>query len=47
MAFALNRIGQIALSVADVDRAEAFYRDVLGLRHLYRYGASASTGRHI
>jgi methylmalonyl-CoA/ethylmalonyl-CoA epimerase len=35
---ALNRIGQIALGVADVDRAEAFYRDVLGLRHLYRYG---------
>ena len=34
----LNRIGQIALGVADVDRAEAFYRDVLGLRHLYRYG---------
>ena len=36
--FALNRIGQIALGVADVDLAEAFYRDVLGLRHLYRYG---------
>jgi methylmalonyl-CoA/ethylmalonyl-CoA epimerase len=35
--FALNRIGQIALGVRDVDRAEAFYRDVLGLRHLYRY----------
>jgi methylmalonyl-CoA/ethylmalonyl-CoA epimerase len=38
VAFALNRIGQIALAVRDVDRAEAFYRDVLGLRHLYRYG---------
>jgi methylmalonyl-CoA/ethylmalonyl-CoA epimerase len=36
--FALNRIGQIALAVRDVDCAEAFYRDVLGLRHLYRYG---------
>jgi methylmalonyl-CoA/ethylmalonyl-CoA epimerase len=34
----LNRIGQIAFAVADVDRAEAFYRDVMGLRHLYRYG---------
>ncbi|HXO00925.1 MAG TPA: VOC family protein [Stellaceae bacterium] len=34
----LNRIGQIAFSVSDVDRAEVFYRDVLGLRHLYRYG---------
>ena len=38
MAFALNRLGQVGFSVADVDRAEAFYRDVLGLRHLYRYG---------
>jgi methylmalonyl-CoA/ethylmalonyl-CoA epimerase len=34
----LNRIGQIAFAVADVDRAETFYRDVLGLRHLYRFG---------
>jgi methylmalonyl-CoA/ethylmalonyl-CoA epimerase len=34
----LNRIGQIALAVSDVDRAEHFYRDALGLRHLYRYG---------
>jgi methylmalonyl-CoA/ethylmalonyl-CoA epimerase len=31
-------IGQIGLAVADVDRAEAFYRDVLGLRRLYRFG---------
>src|SRR5215471_19320236 len=38
MAFGLNRIGQIALAVQDVDRAEAFYRDVLGLRALYRFG---------
>jgi catechol 2,3-dioxygenase-like lactoylglutathione lyase family enzyme len=38
MAFGLNRIGQIALGVRDVDRAEAFYRDVLGLRVLYRFG---------
>ena len=38
MAFALSRIGQVALAVADVDRAESFYRDMLGLRHLYRYG---------
>jgi len=34
----LNRIGQIALAVQDVDRAEAFYRDKLGLRKLYRFG---------
>jgi methylmalonyl-CoA/ethylmalonyl-CoA epimerase len=38
MPFALNRIGQIALSVRDVDTAETFYRDVLGLRRLYRFG---------
>jgi len=34
----LNRIGQIALAVRDVDKAEAFYRDVLRLRWLYRFG---------
>jgi methylmalonyl-CoA/ethylmalonyl-CoA epimerase len=34
----LDHIGQIALAVADVDRAEAFYRNVLGLRRLYRFG---------
>jgi len=38
MAFGLNRLGQIALAVADVDRSEAFYRDVLGLRPLFRFG---------
>jgi methylmalonyl-CoA/ethylmalonyl-CoA epimerase len=38
MAFTLNRIGQIALPVQDVDRAEAFYRHTLGLRALYRFG---------
>lgn len=29
--FALSRIGQIAMTVQDVARATAFYRDVLGL----------------
>ena len=38
MSFHLSRIGQIALSVTDVDRAEAFYRDTLGLQQLYRFG---------
>jgi methylmalonyl-CoA/ethylmalonyl-CoA epimerase len=38
MSFALGRIGQVALPVRDIDAAEAFYRDVLGLRHLYRFG---------
>ena len=30
-----TRIGQIAFTVADVPRAVAFYRDVLGLRFLF------------
>jgi methylmalonyl-CoA/ethylmalonyl-CoA epimerase len=34
----ISHIGQIALPVADVDRAETFYRTTLGLRHLYRFG---------
>ncbi len=34
----LDHIGQIAFAVADVDRAEAFYGDALGLRKLYRFG---------
>lgn len=34
----LDHIGQIGMSVADVDRAEAFYGDVVGLRKLYRFG---------
>lgn len=35
---ALSRIAQIAINAHDVDRATAFYRDVLGLRHLFRAG---------
>ncbi len=31
-------IGQIALHVSDADRAERFYRDVLGLPLLMRFG---------
>jgi predicted enzyme related to lactoylglutathione lyase len=34
----LKRIGQIAVNAHDVDRATAFYRDVLGLQHLFRAG---------
>lgn len=34
--FGLGRIGQIAVPVADVDRAIEFYRDVLGMRFLFR-----------
>jgi methylmalonyl-CoA/ethylmalonyl-CoA epimerase len=32
----LRRIAQVALSVEDLDRAIAFYRDVLGLRFLFQ-----------
>jgi methylmalonyl-CoA/ethylmalonyl-CoA epimerase len=34
----LSHIGQIALPVRDVDRSEAFYERMLGLRKLYRFG---------
>ncbi len=32
----LDRIGQIAVTVRDLDRAESFYRDTLGMRFLFR-----------
>jgi len=38
MAISLNQIGQIALVVDDIDKAEQFYEQTLGLRKLYRYG---------
>ncbi len=34
--FGLSSIGQISINAHDLDRAEAFYRDVLGVRHLFR-----------
>jgi catechol 2,3-dioxygenase-like lactoylglutathione lyase family enzyme len=34
----ITRIGQIAINVHDVDRATAFYRDVLGLPLLFTAG---------
>ena len=33
--FGLSRIGQIAMTVGDLPRAVAFYRDVLGMRFLF------------
>jgi catechol 2,3-dioxygenase-like lactoylglutathione lyase family enzyme len=33
----LGPLGQIARHVADVAKAEAWYRDVLGLKHLYTF----------
>jgi methylmalonyl-CoA/ethylmalonyl-CoA epimerase len=35
MPYAPYRLGQVALAVHDVPRATAWYRDVLGLRHLF------------
>ena len=33
--FALSEIGQIALTVSDLEKAVAFYRDALGMKHLF------------
>jgi catechol 2,3-dioxygenase-like lactoylglutathione lyase family enzyme len=35
--FGLRTIGQILVPVTDIERATAFYRDVLGMRFLYAY----------
>ncbi len=37
-----TRIGHVHLKVADLDRAIAFYRDVLGFDLVQRYGAQAA-----
>ena len=37
----LGPIGQISRSVSDIERAETWYRDVLELRPLYRFGKLA------
>jgi methylmalonyl-CoA/ethylmalonyl-CoA epimerase len=33
----LGQLGQISLSVTDIDRAVAFYRDLLGLKFLFQF----------
>ena len=38
MTVALNQLGQISLSVDDIDTAERFYGETLGLRKLFRFG---------
>jgi catechol 2,3-dioxygenase-like lactoylglutathione lyase family enzyme len=37
----LGPIGQIARAVDDLERAQAWFKDVLGLPHLYTYGKLA------
>jgi len=36
MSFGLSAIGQIAITVTDVERAVAFYRDTLGIKLLFQ-----------
>jgi catechol 2,3-dioxygenase-like lactoylglutathione lyase family enzyme len=43
MPVALSQLGQVSLSVDDVDAAEQFYSQKLGLRKLYRFGAWCSS----
>jgi catechol 2,3-dioxygenase len=38
MAISVKHVGHVVLKVRDLDRAAAFYRDVLGLREVARYG---------
>lgn len=40
-ALSLSAIGQISISVKDVDRAVAFYRDVLGMKFLFQFPGMA------
>jgi catechol 2,3-dioxygenase-like lactoylglutathione lyase family enzyme len=37
----LSHIGQVSMTVKDIDTAVAFYRDVLGLPHLFTAGQLA------
>jgi catechol 2,3-dioxygenase-like lactoylglutathione lyase family enzyme len=37
----LGTLGQISRSVKDIKQAETWYREVLGLTHLYTYGTLA------
>jgi len=37
----ISEIGQIAVNVQDLERAVAFYRDVLGMQHLFSAGNMA------
>lgn len=33
----LSRIGQVLVPISDIDRSVEFYRDILGMRFLYRF----------
>ncbi len=40
-ALQLGPIGQVALHARDVERTERFYRDTLGLPHIFTFGELA------
>jgi methylmalonyl-CoA/ethylmalonyl-CoA epimerase len=39
--FGLSQIGQVHIAVKDVDRASAFYQDVLGMKFLFKFPGMA------
>ena len=39
--FGLTKIAQVAIRVEQTERAAAFYKDVLGMRHLFSFGELA------
>ncbi|MFY9689759.1 MAG: VOC family protein [Candidatus Acidiferrales bacterium] len=41
MGLGITRLGQVAINAHDVERATAFYRDVLGLKFLFAAGQLA------
>jgi len=41
MKIALTQIGQISVTIHDLARAVAFYRDTLGMKHLFSAGTMA------
>ena len=51
MAISVKHVGHVVLKVRDLDRAAAFYRDILGLKEVTRYRGrmaffSAGTNHH-
>ena len=45
MPLGVERIGQVALNVREIERATAFYRDVLGVRHLFSASPRSASPR--